>query len=272
MPIQDNRKAGKHIVSSAVAGILAVSMTPAIALAEEPIEQNAEPAAAAQNLEGEQPAVTDIAEEDTTEEPETEAGSDEVLNEAVETIEGEEAPAIEEAAESKVVDEAEETTIDEAAGASDDTEETEKPAETVKATKNRIGAQAAVILQTAGTKEFELNKTGVTVCQESVKDTTFNVTAGQALLIEGINHDGLLVFENCIFNLSGQTELFQSVAGASGSTYYYNGETRAKLCVGGNVVFRNCKFIGKDVMSLFVYDEETKKMEVKRTRCLHQPA
>ena len=50
MPTHDSMKPGKRIVSGAVAGILAVSMTPAIALAEEPIEQNAEPATAAQDL------------------------------------------------------------------------------------------------------------------------------------------------------------------------------------------------------------------------------
>lgn len=274
MPTHDSTKPGKRIVSGAVASILAVSMTPAIALAEEPIEQNAEPAAATQDLEAEQPDIIDATEEDTPEAPQSEAGTDEAPDEAVEAIEGEkavieddaeaeEAPASEEAAESKVaVDDTEETAIDETAEASDDAEEAEEPAEAVKATET-LGTQASILLQAASTAVYQLETTGVTVCSTGATDTTFNVGAGQALLIEGTDDPKeSVVFENCIFNLSGRTELFQSVAGASGSTYYtyyYSGETRAKLCVGGNVVFKNCKFIGKDVTSLFVYKEENDK-------------
>ena len=97
MPTHDSMKPGKRIVSGAVAGILAVSMTPAIALAEEPIEQNAEPATAAQDLEAEQPDVIDATEEDAPEAPQSEAGTDEAPDEAVEAIEGEEAVIVREA-------------------------------------------------------------------------------------------------------------------------------------------------------------------------------
>lgn len=258
MPTHDSMKPGKRIVSGAVAGILAVSMTPAIALAEEPIEQNAEPATAAQDLEAEQPDVIDATEEDAPEAPQSEAGTDEAPDEAVEAIEGEEAvieddeeaeedPAPEEAAESEAaVDDAEETAIDETAEASDDAEEAEEPAEAVEATET-LGTQAAVILQAAGTEEYELKGSGVTVCKETVSNKTFNVAAGQALLIEGTDNEPL-VFENCIFNLSGMNLLFKGITGASS---YYNGETAAKLCIGKNVTFKNCTFItGENASSI----------------------
>ena len=258
MPTHDSMKPGKRIVSGAVAGILAVSMTPAIALAEEPIEQNAEPATAAQDLEAEQPDVIDATEEDAPEAPQSEAGTDEAPDEAVEAIEGEEAvieddeeaeedPAPEEAAESEAaVDDAEETAIDETAEASDDAEEAEEPAEAVEATET-LGTQAAVILQAAGTEEYELKGSGVTVCKETVSNKTFNVAAGQALLIEG-NNDGPTIYENCVFNLSGTNLLFKGITGA---TSYYNGETAAKLCIGKDVIFKNCTFItGEGAASL----------------------
>lgn len=217
--MHDSQKPGKRIVAGAVAGMLAVSMTPAIALAEEPVEQDAEIVSASQELPNDQQDIVDSTEngeptEDATEATEADAESEEALDEADEAIEGEEA-----------------------------VEEAEEAAEP----EQKLGVQAEVILQTAGTEEYTLQEDGVTVCKETASNKILNVGAGQALLIEGTDKEPL-VFENCVFNLSGMNLLFNGITGASS---YYNGETAAKLCIGKNVTFKNCTFItGENASSI----------------------
>ena len=236
MPTHDSMKPGKRIVSGAVAGILAVSMTPAMALAEEPVEQDTQTASASQELGNEgQTAIEDTEEaplaEDAADASDLEAVSEDDALEAVEGVDEsfEEAVTPEEEAESEeVLDVTDEAIEDEEAA-----EEAEEAAEP----EQKLGVQAAAILQTAGNVDYDLNE-GINVCKESASNTNFNVSEGQALMLSG-TEEAPLVFSDCVFNLSGATITLSGNYGFK----YDSGETITKLFVGNYVTFKNCTFI-----------------------------
>ena len=83
----------------------------------------------------------------------------------------------------------------------------------------------------------ELQK-GVNICRESATGKTFTIDDGKVLMIASKNGE-TITFENCTFNLSGETV---KISGAQEDISYNNGETVAKLFISGNVEFTNCTF------------------------------
>lgn len=85
---------------------------------------------------------------------------------------------------------------------------------------------------------YELND-GVNIAREGLTDRTFNIDEGKVLMIEGTDTDPI-VFKNCTFNLSGST---MKISGNQQGISYNSGETITKLFVGKNVRFDNCAFV-----------------------------
>ncbi len=85
---------------------------------------------------------------------------------------------------------------------------------------------------------------GVNIISDGQSDAVFNVGDGQALMIANQNSDDPIVFENCTFNLSGETvKISGTQTDANGNSISYNGEVVTKLWISGNVEFKNCTFV-----------------------------
>ncbi len=79
---------------------------------------------------------------------------------------------------------------------------------------------------------------GVNIRRTGATGETFTIDDGKVLMIA--SKDGeTITFENCTFNLSGETV---KISGAQEDISYNNGETVAKLFISGNVKFTNCTF------------------------------
>ena len=79
---------------------------------------------------------------------------------------------------------------------------------------------------------------GVNIRREGATGETFTIDDGKVLMIA--SKDGeTITFENCAFNLSGETV---TISGKQDDISYNNGETTTKLFISGNVEFRNCTF------------------------------
>lgn len=79
---------------------------------------------------------------------------------------------------------------------------------------------------------------GVNICRESATGETFTIDDGKVLMLASKNGE-TITFENCTFNLSGETV---KISGAQEDISYNNGETTTKLFISGNVEFKNCTF------------------------------
>lgn len=92
-----------------------------------------------------------------------------------------------------------------------------------------------------------LNASGVTIVENSVSNTTYNIGDGQVVMIANQNAEVPITFENCTFNLSGGTvKITGTQTGTEGTISYNNGETVTKLFISGNVTFENCLFVTED--------------------------
>lgn len=81
---------------------------------------------------------------------------------------------------------------------------------------------------------------GVNIIKTGYTDQTFNIGEGQVVMISGQGAEEPIVFNNCIFNLSGGTvKISRDQDGIS----YNNGEVVTKLWIGGDVEFNNCRFV-----------------------------
>lgn len=109
-----------------------------------------------------------------------------------------------------------------------------------------FAAMLAVCLPVSA-KAAELG-TGVTVISKGATGETYDIGAGQAVMIanQEPEADGQpIIFKNCTFNLSDKTLAISGTQKES-ETYdisYNNGETATKLWVGGDVRFDNCTFV-----------------------------
>lgn len=79
---------------------------------------------------------------------------------------------------------------------------------------------------------------GVNIRRTGATGETFTIDDGKVLMLAS-SGDETITFENCAFNLSGETV---KISGAQEDISYNNGETVAKLFISGNVEFRNCTF------------------------------
>lgn len=86
----------------------------------------------------------------------------------------------------------------------------------------------------------DLNATGVTIMKEGANGLTFDIGDGQVVMISGQGAEEPIVFNNCIFNLSGGTV---KISGDQDGISYNNGEVVTKLWIGGDVEFNNCRFV-----------------------------
>ena len=140
--------------------------------------------------------------------------------------------------EDEVVENEEVTTVpEETSDVTETTEEVkEEPVETLTETSEESTEDATA------TDEAELDSNalneGVNVTKEGATNQTFDIGDGQVLMISG--QEAPIVFDNCTFNLSGGTV---KISGNQGGISYNNGETVAKLWIGGDVTFNNCTFV-----------------------------
>ena len=81
---------------------------------------------------------------------------------------------------------------------------------------------------------------GVNIIKTGYTDQTFNIGEEQVVMISGQGAEEPIVFNNCIFNLSGGTV---KISGDQDGISYNNGEVVTKLWIGGNVEFNNCRFV-----------------------------
>lgn len=79
---------------------------------------------------------------------------------------------------------------------------------------------------------------GVNIRRTGATGKTFTIDDGKVLMLAS-SGDETITFENCDFDLSGETV---KISGAQEDISYNNGETVAKLFISGNVEFRNCTF------------------------------
>lgn len=79
---------------------------------------------------------------------------------------------------------------------------------------------------------------GVNIRRTGATGETFTIDDGKVLMLAS-SGDETITFENCDFDLSGETV---KISGAQEDISYNNGETVAKLFISGNVEFRNCTF------------------------------
>lgn len=79
---------------------------------------------------------------------------------------------------------------------------------------------------------------GVNIRREGATGETFTIDDGKVLMIASKNGEPI-TFENCTFNLSGETV---KISGPQEDISYNNGETTTKLFISGNVEFTNCTF------------------------------
>lgn len=79
---------------------------------------------------------------------------------------------------------------------------------------------------------------GVNIRREGATGETFTIDDGKVLMLAS-SGDETITFENCDFDLSGETV---KISGAQEDISYNNGETVAKLFISGNVEFTNCTF------------------------------
>ncbi len=79
-------------------------------------------------------------------------------------------------------------------------------------------------------------KDGVNVIKEGAVGVTYNIDEGKAVAITGKDSLEPIVFENCIFNITGKT------MSINGSGVGYTGETQTRLGIGENVIFEKCIF------------------------------
>lgn len=79
---------------------------------------------------------------------------------------------------------------------------------------------------------------GVNIRRTGATGETFTIDDGKVLMLAS-SGDETITFENCAFNLSGETV---KISGAQEDISYNNGETVAKLFISGNVEFTNCTF------------------------------
>lgn len=91
---------------------------------------------------------------------------------------------------------------------------------------------------------YELDD-GVNVISQGATNETFEIDGGKALMVANQQGDDPIVFENCTFDLSGETVKISGTQtdSAGNSISYNNGEVVTKLWIGGNVEFRNCTFV-----------------------------
>lgn len=79
---------------------------------------------------------------------------------------------------------------------------------------------------------------GVNIRRTGATEETFTIDDGKVLMIASKNGE-TITFENCTFNLSGETV---KISGPQEDISYNNGETTTKLFISGNVEFKNCTF------------------------------
>ncbi len=79
---------------------------------------------------------------------------------------------------------------------------------------------------------------GVNIRRTGATGETFTIDDGKVLMLAS-SGDETITFENCDFDLSGETV---KISGAQEDISYNNGETVAKLFISGNVKFTNCTF------------------------------
>lgn len=108
------------------------------------------------------------------------------------------------------------------------------------ATTYAVGAEDASDGQTVAGTTAELND-GINIRKQGASDTVFNIKDGQALMIANQEEGAApIVFENCTFNLSGET---LRISGNQDGISYNNGEVATKLFISGAVEFHNCTFV-----------------------------
>ena len=117
-------------------------------------------------------------------------------------------------------------------------EESKEPAEEV--TEQTAAPNARLEEEVAPLAVNDLNETGVTIIKDGASGLTFDIGDEQVVMISGQGEEEPIVFEDCTFNLSGGTVL---ISGTQDGISYNNGETVAKLWIGGNVEFNNCTFV-----------------------------
>lgn len=91
---------------------------------------------------------------------------------------------------------------------------------------------------------YELDD-GVNVISQGATNEAFEIGDGEALMVANQQGGDPIVFENCTFDLSGETVKISGTQtdSAGNSISYNNGEVVTKLWIGGNVEFRNCTFV-----------------------------
>ncbi len=83
---------------------------------------------------------------------------------------------------------------------------------------------------------------GVNIIQKGAVDTEYDVGEGKTVMIAG-TADTPIVFDNCVFNLSGKTV---KISGNQNGISYKNGEVVTKLWIGQNVIFNDCTFLAEN--------------------------
>lgn len=240
-----NQVSGKRIATSAMAGILAVSMTPGLALADDAADQNQNPASEESQLadpDSATPTVdgsaSDPAAEDALDTSNTDnTASDPIVSEADD-----------ESVEPEGVEEDEEESSDDAAETDGEALDVNAPEDEEESEEGTAAESASTFTLPGTVSTLEANPEeavlvdGVNSINASIPATeskTYNVTDGKVLVIAGSDDpDNPVVIENCVFNLTGTTMYFRNSLGIG-----YTGESLARLAIGKNVVFKNCRFI-----------------------------